>query len=194
MGNSTSEVSVGKPRLAGAVYTAPLGTTLPTSTDSTLSEAYVQLGYASDDGLTNSREISSEEIKAWGGDTVLTPQTDTTDRFQIKLIQCLNPDVLKAAYGSDNVSGTIDGTGITVRVNSAETEERVWIFDMIMTEGALKRIVIPKGKLTELGDIVYKDNEAVGYDMTISALPGGFGVGDNDTHKEYIKKIVGINV
>jgi hypothetical protein len=38
-----------------------------------------------------------------------------------------------------------------------------------------------------MGDVVYKDNEATGYDMTFTALSGGFAAGDNDTSKDYKK-------
>ena len=42
---------------------------------------------------------------------------------------------------------------------------------MIMKNGVLKRIVIPQGKVSGVADIVYKNNEAVGYETTISAAP-----------------------
>lgn len=35
----------------------------------------------------------------------------------------------------------------------------------------LKRVVVPKAKITKMDDIVYADEEALGYDITITATP-----------------------
>lgn len=183
MAETVLNVSAGKPATGGAIYRAPLGTTLPTDATTSLGGSFVGLGYCSDDGLTNTNSPESEDIKAWGGDPVLNTLSSKPDTFTVKLIEVLNTDVLKAVYGDDNVTGTLE-TGITVKANSDEPQEAVWVVDMVMRGGAVKRIVLPDAKISEIGDIVYKDDEAAGYELTLKAMPDTAG----QTHYEYIER------
>lgn len=186
MGNVNAEnVTAGKPKVTGAIYRAPLGTTLPTDATSELPSAWKNMGYGSEDGLTNNNSPESEDIKAWGGDTVLSVQTGKNDTFGVTLIETMNIDVAKAIYGEENVSGDLE-TGVVIKANAKEQEEASWVIDMIL-KNALKRIVIPDAKITEVGEIKYADSEAVGYALTITAVPDGEG----NTHYEYIKSTKG---
>lgn len=180
---TVSNVTAGKPKIGGAIFRAPLATALPTDATTALNAAFKQLGYVSEDGLVNNNSADSEDIKAWGGDIVLSLQTEKTDTFQFTLLEVLNTDVLSAVYNSANVTGTLT-TGITVKANSTEAEEAAWAFEMVMREGTVKRIVIPDAKITELGEIAYRDDEAVGYEVTITCYPDATG----NTHYEYILK------
>lgn len=170
---STSNVSAGKPKIGGAISVAPKGTTLPTDATTALAEAFSNLGYVSEDGLTRGITRDSEAIKAWGGDTVLTTQTDFAETFKFTLIEVLNVDVKKVVFGDTNVTGTLSA-GITAKVNSAELPEKVYAIDMVQN-GAVSRIVVPAGKVTEISDIVYADGEPIGYEVTVTALPDSAG-------------------
>ena len=177
MANTVANVSAGKPRATGGIWRAPAGSTLPTDASTALDAAFVCLGYANDDGVTN--EFSTEdEVKAWGGDIVLSTKTD---EFTFTLIESINPDVLGAVYGGSNVTGTV-ATGVTVNVNDAMQESAIWVIELLLAKTTYKRIVIPKGMVKEVGEIAYKDDEPIGYEITLSCGVDASG----NTHYEYI--------
>lgn len=182
MANSSANVSVGKPKIGGAIYRAPKGTALPTDATTTLNTAFKCLGYISEDGLTNANSPQSGEINAWGGDTVHTYNGKKTDTFNFTLLECLNVDVLKTVFGEDNVSGAID-TGITIQSNNKQQANCSYIVETVLN-GAIKRIIVPDAGVTEVGEVTYTDEQAVAYAVTITALPDTSA----NTHYEYIVK------
>ena len=166
MSTTASNVSAGKPKIGGAIHTAPVGTTLPTSATEALDAAFVDLGYVSSDGLTNSTNLEVEE-----------------DTFKYTLIEAKNKNVVGYVYGEDNVTGDLD-TGLVIKVNNSDVPERSIVIDMILRDNVLKRIVIPSCKISEVEDIVYGDEEAIGYGTTVDCTPDA----DGNTHLEYLQK------
>ena len=183
---STANVTAGKPAVAGAIYYAPLGTALPADATTQLAGTYVSLGYISDAGVTLSQSPSTENIKAWGGDTVLTLVTDRTFTAQFTMLEAKNADVLKLVYGESNVSGSLS-TGITVKGNAKALEGHVIVIDTLLTNGTAERIVFPAAYVTDVADVTYVDNAAVGYQVTITGTPGS----DGDSQKKFIKAATG---
>lgn len=181
--SDVKNVSTAKPKVGGAIYSAPVGTILPTDAITELGEEFNSLGYVSEDGLTNENTPESEVIQAWGGDTVAVVQTSKEDSFTYTLIEATNVNVLKEVYGQDNVTGDLE-TGITIKANTKELEERSLVIDMILKGGILKRIVIQNAKVFEIGEVNYVDEEAIGYETTVQALADE----DGNTHYEYIQK------
>ena len=182
MGNTASYVSTGKPNISGAIYRAPLGTTLPTSATESLDEAFVCLGYVSEDGLENSNEMDVSEIKAWGGMIVYRSLNGLTDNFAFTLIESENVDVLKAVYGSANVTTTAAGDTL-IKVKAEDPQEAVWVFDLALRNNKAKRIVIKDGAITARETITYNDSDAIGYGITVSAYPDS----NAETHQEYLE-------
>ena len=84
--NTAAYVSTGKPKVGGAIFSAPVGTTLPADATTALNDAFVCMGYASQDGLVNGYSSESSETAAWGGDIVDTSKTKQTDTWKYTAI------------------------------------------------------------------------------------------------------------
>lgn len=179
--NDADNVSFGKPKSTGAVYVAPAGTPLPTTAWATLNAAFKGLGYVSEDGLVNGVETDVEDVNAWGGDLVLTGQTTFKEMFTVNLIET-NAEALKVYYGSDNVVEESDGSLTVTQTNEMLPRVSV-VFELVMTGGRIKRIVVPYAQIADRsGEITYVDGEAIAYPAVFVAYPDENG----DTHKEYI--------
>jgi hypothetical protein len=177
MANSVANVTPGKPKVTGAIYTALVSAnpTIPTDATTDLASGFECVGYISEDGVKRAKEISAETIKAWGGDTVLITRTENSTNFTWKMIEYLSDIVQKVAYGSTNVTGTLS-TGMTVKdVPSYSGEERVWVIDQIMAGNVKSRTVIPKADITSIGEIAYTDADAAGIEVTVNAKPDSTG-------------------
>lgn len=182
--NNKDFVSTGKPKVGGAIFVAPKGTTpIPTDATTALDATFMCAGYCSTDGLKNNNSRTTQPIKAWGGDTVGTATTDRSDTFTVTFIESLNAEVLKLVHGNENVTGTAD-EGITIKVNSKDLEEHIIVAELTLSGGILKRIVIPAGTITNVSEVSYTDTDAVGYTCTISAANDASG----NSHYEYINK------
>lgn len=180
--NDSKNVTTAKPKVGGAASYAPVGTKVPADATSVLDAAFKGLGYISEDGVVNSNSFDSDNIKAWGGDIVDASESGKTDTFQFTLIESLLPDVRKAVFNDENVSGDL-ASGMTTRFNSKEHKHHAWVFDEVLKDDALQRIVIPDGKVTAVGDITHSDGTLLGYQITVLAFPSD--AIDGDTHREY---------
>lgn len=179
MANRAAYVTAGKPNPAGAIYTAPAGTDLPTDATTALSATFKGLGYIHADGLTNENNQEYDDIRAWGGDTVLSLQGDYTDTYNFTLLEVLAATVQEFIHGADNVT-TGEGSTMTVTANNKDVPECIVVIDMLWRNTAVRH-VIPRAKITERGEVTFVDDDVVGYEVTVTALPDSNG----NSHYEY---------
>ena len=111
--NNEAYVSTGKPKVGGAVFVGATSLTPPTDAVTALPAGFAGMGYVSEDGVTQSQEVNSEEVKAWGGDTVLVTEDDKSETWKLTFIEMMNINVLKEIYGATNVTGTL-AAGISI--------------------------------------------------------------------------------
>lgn len=160
--------------LTGAVYVAPVATTLPTTTAATWDTAFVDLGYLSEDGITEAHDDETAEIKAWqNGDVVRSMITGSSATYSFTLIETTAAG-LSLYYKGSTLTGEDDGPA-TIAIKTPVAERHAFGFDVI--DGLnIVRWTIAEGEVSERGDITYKNDEAVAYELTVTAYPGSDGV------------------
>lgn len=186
---STSNIGVGKPQRSGAICYAERTSSLvlPTAPNTSTPAGFTELGFVSEDGVSNDNSPESDKKKSWGGATVNTSQTEKPDTWKFTLIEATNVEVLKMLYGKTNVT-TDESSHVTkVEATTDEMPAYAFVIDMIVN-GKAKTIVIPNAKISEIGEITYKDDELVQYEITVEALPDPDNTTKECTHYEYIQQ------
>lgn len=177
--NDATNVGVGKPKVGGAVFIAPVGTKLPTDASSPLDPAFKCIGYISEDGITFTEERDSAEIAAWGGDTVSSTQTSYKENVSFTPIET-NPEVAKMEYGDDNVE--VEAGKMHIKHTAAPLPEKALVCETVPNEKTVTRYVAPRAKLTEKGDLALNDSDPLARECTFAALPGADGVTVHEYH------------
>lgn len=185
MANPTAANTVaGKPLVTGGVLSAVTGTTLPTDAVTALAGAFAAHGYITDDGLTNSQSRETQDVKDWGGVTLVKLQTGFGDEFKFGFLEVLNEGVHVAIYGDAQVTATSatagHGNQLAVSVGNIEAPHLSWVFEILHGDKKI-RLVVPDGQITELDDIEYKSDDLVARMVTLCAYPDASG----NTHYEY---------
>ena len=179
-----TDVRVGAPdqKTTGAIKHAPLGTAIPTLASITkaavtLNQAFVGDEYVSEDGLTLSPSRSTTDIKDWSGSTVRKVLESFDGTLSWTMIST-NEDALAIAFGSSNVTSvtasTAHGAQAQAALGAYLPEEQAWVF--LMKDGDARVVIaVPDGQITEVGDVTFASNAAVGWQVTLSCYPDSNG-------------------
>lgn len=183
-------VTVGKPLVAGAVYRAPVGTTLPTAADATLDEAFAPVGYISEEGLRWSYSGDGDVIRAWGRDVVSRPAGVVDDVASFQMLEIVDEEAVRAFWG-DDARSVISG-GYALQVGVPSPVQYSWVIDMLLPQKndpaviwpnpRVRRIVIPMASVRDREEIVYQDSELVSYGLSLKAGKDSAG----KYHYEYV--------
>lgn len=151
--------------VSGEVLVGATTAAAPTGTGGATT-GFTGLGYVSEDGVTESRERSSNDIKGWqNADTVRTVVTDASLTYSFNLIET-KKETVELYYGAAVTSAATEGNFVVVPANTGGRKS--FIIDVV--DGAeLIRTYIPQGEVTEVGERVYASGEPIGYEVTITA-------------------------
>jgi hypothetical protein len=169
---------VGAPKITGGIYLVPQTVTLPTDAISDRPAECIRLGGVSDEGYTYMSERQTDVRRDWNGAKIRTLTTSVDDSFEVTFIEFLNPELLAALYGTENVTVTpadaANGTQIAVRHSTEQFEHGAYIIDTY--DGKVKRRrVIPDAQLDTMDPIVEKPSELSVYKCTFSIYPDSQG-------------------
>lgn len=158
--------------VTGGVYRADLGTTLPTSALSALGGDFEDMGYISEEGVTQSIARDVTNIAAWqNGDVVRTVQTSHIVTYTFTLIESKD-EVFRTIYG--NFTDLGGGEGVS-EITGDILDSHAWVLNVIDGTNRI-RLCIPDGQVTETGDITWTNGELIGYPVTVTTFPDGDGV------------------
>ena len=178
--NNVANVSSAKGVKGGYIFTAPVGTALPTDYTTVLSEAWKCLGYISEDGYVETLDTDSEDIKDMNGDLMASPQTSRVESAQLTLAE-IKAATLKVMYGSDNVK---DEEGmITVKHNGNSDETWPAVLELVLKDGRRWRKVVPNAQSSELDDLTLAVGELAARALTVKYLTDE----DGNTCYDYIQ-------
>ena len=151
--------------VTGALSVAPTATAGPTDADTPLAAAWADLGYFSDDGVTETRERDTEQITAWQNAAVVRELvTGGVIRLQGTMIET-KKETVEMYYASEVAA---DGSIIIVPTDTGGRQG--FVLDIIDGDDFI-RAWVPSGEVTEVDDQEYVSGAAIGYPVTITAYP-----------------------
>lgn len=150
--------------VTGALSVAPVDTPIPADGDDALDAAAADLGYFNEDGVTETRNRTTNTIRGWQNGAILREVvTESSLTYQGVLVETKR-EVVELYYGN-----TVNATTGGIPIVPARTGGRKWFNLDIIDGDEFIRTTIPEGEVTEVGDQVYQNGEPVGYEVTITA-------------------------
>lgn len=163
---------------SGSIAVAPVGTTAPTDASGALGSGWIELGYATEDGVTLSASPTIEEFPAWQTRQPVRREL-TAQEVQASFgLQQWNADTVALAFGGGTVTEVSPGPPAVYRydflADDAPLDERALCVSWQDGEKNY-RIVFDRGNVTEAVETNLTRGALAVLPITFkaSASPGG---------------------
>lgn len=156
--------------VTGIVSVAPTGTTAPTDATTALNVAFTDVGEIGEDGVEESWDDSTTDIRNNAGAVVRSIISQTSGTVQFTMLET-NATTLELYYKGS----TITGTGpYTLPIAAPQADRRSWVLDTL--DGTIpERLYIPDGEVTSRGPITHAASGAKQYQVTVTCYPDASG-------------------
>ncbi|WIB25813.1 hypothetical protein [Curtobacterium sp. MCSS17_015] len=153
----------------GGVYVAPTTAAAPTEHDSALDPLFINLGYISDAGISETLDKSPQDIRAWQNSALVRRViTESSQTFNMTFIET-KKETVQLYYGA---SVAADGS---LKIDPSKTGGRKSFVIDVIDGDFIKRTYIPSGEVTEVGDMTYSAGDPIGYEVTLTAYASTTG-------------------
>lgn len=162
--------NIDNPRIwSGAtVLVAPVGTTAPTDIASSFSGSWYDIGLVGDDGISLANEADTTKHYAFGGQKVRTSKSKFEKQFKFVAIE-YGQIVFDLLHPGSTVASA---AGITTRtVKRPVPNPKAFAIELVDGD-VTRRLIIPKGEVTETGEIKLNDDEMDGVEFTVDCYEG----------------------
>lgn len=165
--NNQANVSSAKGVKGGYIFSAPVGTSLPTDIKTQLDQAFKCLGFISEDGYVESVNEDADDINDMNGDVMDSTNSKRVESAQLTFAE-IKAETLKRQYGDANVT---DENGlIAVKHNADSHDVFSYVLELVLKNGRRWRKVVPKGKSSELDDLTIASSELCQRALTMKYL------------------------
>lgn len=156
--------------VTGAVYTGPTSATAPTSATSSVPATYNDMGYISEDGVTEAYDEDVQDVQAWqGGAIVRTLISSSKATLAFTMIES-KASTLELYHKGSTMEDLGGGNGYKIDVKTPNVVRKKFILDVLDGNTHL-RIYVPDGEVTERGEITYVNDETISYPVTVTCYP-----------------------
>ncbi|WP_432291281.1 hypothetical protein [Olsenella uli] len=165
--NNQANVSSAKGVKGGYIFSAPVGTSLPTDIKTQLDPTFKCLGFISEDGYVEAINEDADDINDMNGDVMDSTNSKRVESAQVTFAE-IKASTLKRQYGDANVT---DENGlIAVKHNADSHDIFSYILELVLKNGRRWRKVVPRGKSSELDDLTIASSELCQRALTMKYL------------------------
>lgn len=163
--------------VTGALYVGDKGAEFPIEMGA-WTAPFVDLGYISDEGITENREADTTPFTPWQTNAPIRVETTSEIITWETVLWTTSFDTVSVYFKvkeADMEVGTTDTDVISfVDGDKKPRDLRAWGIDVIDGVYA-RRVSIPNGEVTERGGLTYRKDQLIGYPITVTAYPGPDG-------------------
>ncbi|AOE44364.1 major tail subunit [Gordonia phage Ghobes] len=172
-GFNGSDASVG---VTGALRVAPVGSPYVVGVGKYNPEVQKNLGYVSDDGVEEGRDEDKQEWIPWQENTPIRSDI-TKSVVTLKFVLWQSNQLTTGFYYGvkpEDVTENEDGSFQFDEGGKPDLDYYQVYLD-VLDKGRIRRTILANAQVSERGSVVYKTDEMVGYEVTVTAYPGPQG-------------------